>query len=416
MQRTIEPSEIRGAIAAPPSKSMMQRAVAAAMLADGDSCIFNPSWCDDSRAAMGIATALGAEIQTEENIVRIKGSKGIRENKLNCGESGLAVRMFSPIASLYPREITIDGTGSLKKRPMFIIGDALHQLGVRCLSSDGFLPLKINGPLKPGRCVIDGSLSSQVLTGLLMALPLTSGDSIITVNNLKSKPYVDMTVRLLKDFGIDIVNEHYRKFIIRGNQKFIARNYEVEGDWSGGAFLLVAGAVKGSLRVQGLRRDSLQSDRAIIEALKKAGANIVIEENAVEVSAADLKAFEFDATESPDLFPPLAVLASYARGVSEIKGASRLIHKESNRALALIEEFGKMNISIEMKGDALLITGGKIKGACVDSHNDHRIAMAAAVAALGAAGPVTVKDSDCVAKSYPEFFNDLAKAGAIIKE
>ena len=142
----------------------------------------------------------------------------------------------------------------------------------------------------------------------------------------------------------------------------------------------------------------------------------MIEENAVEVSAADLKAFEFDATESPDLFPPLAVLASYARGVSEIKGASRLIHKESNRALALIEEFGKMNISIEMKGDALLITGGKIKGACVDSHNDHRIAMAAAVAALGAAGPVTVKDSDCVAKSYPEFFNDLAKAGAIIKE
>ena len=249
-----------------------------------------------------------------------------------------------------------------------------------------------------------------------MALPLTSGDSIITVNNLKSKPYVDMTVRLLKDFGIDIVNEHYRKFIIRGNQKFIARNYEVEGDWSGGAFLLVAGAVKGSLRVQGLRHNSLQSDRAIIEALKKAGANIVIEENAVEVSAADLKAFEFDATESPDLFPPLAVLASYARGVSEIKGASRLIHKESNRALALIEEFGKMNISIEMKGDALLITGGKIQGACVDSHNDHRIAMAAAVAALGAAGPVTVKDSDCVAKSYPEFFNDLAKAGVIIKE
>ncbi len=416
MERTIEPSEIKGAVSAPPSKSMMQRAIAAAMLADGESCILNPSWCDDSIAAMGIAAALGAEVQTEDNAVRIKGSKGIRENKLNCGESGLAVRMFSPIASLFPQEITLDGTGSLKKRPMFIIGDALNQLGVRCLSSDGYLPLKINGPIKPGHCEIDGSISSQVLTGLLMALPLTSGDSVITVNNLKSKPYVDMTVRLLKDFGIDVANEHYRKFLIKGNQKYLARNYEVEGDWSGGAFLLVAGAVKGSLRVQGLRHNSLQSDRAILEALKKAGANIVTEENAVEVSGAELKAFEFDATESPDLFPPLAVLASYSSGVSEIKGASRLIHKESNRALALIEEFGKMNIKIEMRGDALLITGGKIQGARIDSHNDHRIAMAAAVAALGATRPVTVKDPDCVAKSYPGFFNDLAKAGAVIKE
>lgn len=416
MVRTVEPSEIKGAINAPPSKSMMQRAIAAAMMAEGNSSILNPSWCDDSMAAMKIAAALGAEVHAGENSVKIKGTKGIKERKLDCGESGLAVRMFSPIASLYPEEVILDGTGSLKKRPMFIIGDALSQLGVKCLSSDGYLPLSIQGPLRSGHCEIDGSISSQVLTGLLMSLPLTPGNSVITVNNLRSKPYVDMTIRLLKDFGIDVVNENYKRFTIEGRQKYCARSYEVEGDWSGGSLLLVAGAIKGSLRVQGLITDSPQSDKAILEALINAGANVRIEENAVEVSTATMKAFKFDATESPDLFPPLAALASYCSGVSEIKGASRLIHKESNRALALVEEFGKMNITIEMKGDALLITGGKARGAVVDSHNDHRIAMAAAVTALGADGAVTIHNPECVAKSYPGFFDDLAKAGAVINK
>ena len=308
------------------------------------------------------------------------------------------------------------GAGSLKKRPMNMIGDALNQLGVKCSSTDGFLPLTIRGPIKGGHCEIDGSVSSQLLTGLLMALPLADDDSIIKVNNLKSKPYIDMTLGVLRDFGIIITNENYELFRVPGQQKYIPVTYEVESDWSGGSFLLVAGAINGDIKVSGLRTDSFQSDTGILKALEKAGANMKISESNIEVSKSDLKAFEFDATESPDLFPPLVALASYCKGVTRLKGASRLRHKESDRASALMEEFGKMNIKVEMSDDYLIVTGGKVKGARVNSHDDHRIAMAAAVAALGASDTVFIKDSHCIVKSYPGFFDDLRKVGAVVYE
>lgn len=416
MERSVEPSHVTGQLKAPPSKSMTQRAIAAAMLADGESLILNPSYCDDSLAAMSMAVGLGSRVEPEAYELKITGCRELKEKKLNCGESGLAIRMFSPIAALYPEEIVMLGSGSLKKRPMFMIGDALNQLGVSCLSSDGFLPLTIRGPLKGGNCEIDGSLSSQVLTGLLMALPVAEKDSVIRVNNLKSKPYIDMTISILKDFGISISNENYKLFTIPGGQKYASRRFEVEGDWSGAAFLLVAGAINGSLKVTGLRADSFQSDKGILSALEKAGAQVKISNNQIEITKSGLKAFEFDATESPDLFPPIVTLASYCSGVTKVKGASRLFHKESDRASALSDEFAKMNIKIELKDDYLLITGGEVKGARVNSHDDHRIAMAAAVAALGASGTVSIKDSHCVAKSYPGFFEDLRKIGVTVGE
>jgi 3-phosphoshikimate 1-carboxyvinyltransferase len=416
MERSVEPSFISGQIKSPPSKSMTQRAVAAAILAEGRSTIINPSYCDDSLAGLSIAVGLGAKVYPGENKVIIDGCREVKEKKLNCGESGLAIRMFSPIAALFPDEIIMLGSGSLKKRPMFMIGDALSQLGVRCLSTDGFLPLTIQGPIKGGHCEIDGSMSSQLLTGLLMALPLTNEDSQITVSNLKSRPYVDMTINVLKDFGIRVNNDEYNVFRIPGRQSYNARDFEVEGDWSGGAFIIVAGAINGNLTVTGLRADSCQSDKAIIKALEKAEARIRISEDTIEISKSAMKAFEFDATESPDLFPPLVVLAAYCTGTSKIKGASRLFHKESNRAAALIEEFGKMNIEIKLEGDLMVITGGEVKGARISSHDDHRIAMAGAIAALGAKGKVSIRDSHCVAKSYPGFFEDLRKVGAVVYE
>ena len=295
-----------------------------------------------------------------------------------------------------------------------MIEEALTQLGVKCTSSGGFLPLTVQGPIVGGYCEIDGSVSSQLLTGLLMALPLAVRDSEIKVNNLKSRPYIDMTIQILKSFGITIQNTGYSLFQIPGNQKYIPHIYTVEGDWSGGAFLLVAGAVNGQISVQGLRRDSMQSDMAIIKALEKAGAQMKISENQIDIFKSELKPFEFDATESPDLFPPLVTLASYCDGVSNIKGVSRLIYKESDRASALKEEFGKMNISIEVKDDLMSVTGGQLQGARVESHNDHRIAMAVAVASLGATGRVYIRDSQCVAKSYPGFFDDLRHLGAVV--
>jgi 3-phosphoshikimate 1-carboxyvinyltransferase len=287
---------------------------------------------------------------------------------------------------------------------------------VKCTSSGGFLPLVIQGPLIGGKCEIDGSVSSQLLTGLLMALPLAARNSEIKVNNLKSKPYIDMTIQILKSFGITIENKGYSLFHIQGNQKYIPHNYTVEGDWSGGAFLLVAGAINGELSVKGLRRDSMQSDMSIINALENAGVNIIIGEDQIEITKSELKAFEFNATESPDLFPPLVALASYCEGISTIKGVSRLIYKESDRAKALKEEFGKMKVKIEINDDVMHVTGGRPQGARVESHDDHRIAMALAVASLGATGRVSIRDSQCVAKSYPVFFDDLRHLGAMVHE
>ena len=416
MDSYIVPSEIRGSIKAPPSKSMTQRAIAAALLAGGESTIINPSHCDDSVAAMNIASALGAEIRSESDRLYITGSGQIKEHQLNCGESGLAIRMFSPIAALNDVEITMTGSGSLTKRPMSMIEDALGQLGVKCKSNGGFLPVKIKGPLKGGTCKTDGSLSSQLLTGLLMALPVAEKDSVVIVNNLKSKPYIDMTLQVLERFGINIHRKDYTSFHIPGNQIYQPRSFEVEGDWSGGAFLLAAGAINGDITVEGLRPDSRQSDKAILDVLDSAGARTTILENSISVKRSLLKPFFFDATESPDLFPPLVAIAAYCPGISTIKGVSRLIHKESNRSRALVTEFGKLNISIETEGDNMMVKGGNVTGGEISSHGDHRIAMAAAVAALGASGKIMIRESHCVAKSYPEFFDDLRHLGTMLYE
>lgn len=414
MERSVEPSFITGEIKAPPSKSMTQRAIAAALLADGESLIVNPSYCDDSLAAMSIAVSLGSRVEPLPGSMRITGSMELKETKLNCGESGLAIRLFSPVASLFDAEITVTGSGSLKKRPMTMVEDALRQFGVECTTTGGLLPLTIRGPLKGGGCDIDGSISSQLLTGLLMSLPVAENDSVIRVRNLKSKPYIGMTLEVLKDFGIEVSNENYEIFRIPGRQKYLPRTWEVECDWSGGAFLLVAGAINGNIKVTGLSLRSSQSDKAIVDALRLAGAEIRISGGDIEISRSAMKAFEFDATDSPDLFPPLAALAAHCEGVSRIKGTSRLVHKESDRAMALCEEFEKMGIKINVSGDFMAVEGGKVRGAHVSSHEDHRIAMASAVAALRAEGTIYIKDSHAVGKSYPAFYDDLIRAGAVV--
>jgi 3-phosphoshikimate 1-carboxyvinyltransferase len=414
MDVIVVPSEVKGTIRAPSSKSMSQRAIAAALLSDTECTILNPSYCNDSLAAISIAENLGASIEKSTTELKILSSHKIKDRTLNCGESGLAIRMFSPIAARNPGEIIMAGTGSLRNRPMKMIEDTLNQLGAVCRSNAGLLPLTITGPIKGGKCVTDGSVSSQLLTGLLMALPVANDKSVITVVNLKSRPYIDMTLQVLEKFGIKVTNDNYEVFKIDGNQRYKATTFEVESDWSGGAFLLVAGAVNGDVTVEGLRTDSRQSDKTILTALDRAGAAITINENSVRITKSSLRSFEFDATESPDLFPPLTALSAYCKGVTGIKGVSRLIHKESDRAKALLEEFRKMNVKVEIKGDYMLVTGGKIHEARVNSHNDHRIAMAVAVAALGASGKIQIEDPLCIAKSYPGFYDDLRALGAVV--
>ena len=427
----VNPSKISGVINAPTSKSSMQRACAAALLHDGETIIHNPGKSNDDLAALGIIKNIGAEIkEAADGSLKIK-SHGITGSKnpslegreaLNCGESGLGIRMFTPLAALSNDEITINGSGSLLTRPMDFFDEIFPQLGINIQSNNGKLPIKIKGPLQPKDITIDGSLSSQFLTGLLMAYGKAAAKPVtITVNNLKSKPYIDLTMQVMKDFGYNVVNNNYESFLINPvnhstNQPI---NYTVEGDWSGGAFLLVAGAVSGNITVKGLDVYSTQADKAILQALIDCGCNISIEEKQIQISSSPSgdggKPFHFDATDCPDLFPPLVALASFCNGTSAITGVNRLAHKESNRGLTLQEEFGKMGINIKLQDDLMLVEGGNgVYGATVHSHHDHRIAMACAVAALNASGETTIEEAEAINKSYPDFYEHIKSLGASV--
>ncbi len=415
MNITVKPSGLKGSVEAPPSKSLTQRAIAAGLLADGTTVIRKPSFCNDSLAASGMAEALGASLTRLKDSVAVRA--GVRPEgpvALNCGESGLALRMFAPVAALLSDRVTFTGEGSLLRRPVTMIGEALGQLGVTIETSGGLLPVSLTGKLRPGRAFIDGSSGSQLLTGLLMALPMADGDSIIDVANLTSRPYIGLTIRLLADFGVNIINEGFMTFNIPGRQVYRAHEYNVEGDWSGAAFLLVAGALAGSVAVTNIDHRSVQADRTVLDVLEESGAILDITPGKITSSVSGLRAFTFDAADSPDLFPPLAALAARCEGTSRIRGVGRLRHKESDRAEAIADVLGAMGIHVRFSNDEMVITGGQVKGAVVSSHNDHRIAMMAAVMAAGAAGPVTITGAEAVAKSYPGFYDDLASLGAII--
>jgi 3-phosphoshikimate 1-carboxyvinyltransferase len=297
-----------------------------------------------------------------------------------------------------------------------MIESPLKDLGVKVSTSNGRPPLTVKGPLKGGKATVDGAISSQLLTGLLMALPKAPKDSLLEVENLKSIPYIDMTLALLKTIGIDVRHTNYETFFIKGMQtyRFPRNQYWVEGDWSGAAFLLTAGAVGGTVAVTGLDPRSPQADQKIIRALELAGANINITQNTVKVIKNELNAFHFDATHCPDLFPPLVALACHCKGKTILTGVERLIHKESNRALALEKEFTALGGEIRLAGNQMEITGKRLKGGTINSHNDHRIAMAGAVAAINVSHHVIIEDSECTAKSYPNFFEDLKSIGASV--
>lgn len=406
---TICPCHIHGSLAAPASKSMMQRAIAIAALAQGQSVLHGYTSSNDSDAALQIAHELGAEVFVNGETITIKGGLRPFSSHLNCGESGLGIRMFTPIASLCSQKMTLHGEGSLKSRPIKGLEEPLRDLGVTISTNNGFVPVMVEGPMKGGEAQVDGSLSSQILTGLLIASPLAKNDVVLNVSNLKSKPYIDMTLRMMADFGVKVQHENYKHFEIFCGQRYQSRDFKVEGDWSGAAFLLVAGALGGQVRVENLNENSTQADKAIVKALVDAGAEIKIKENAIEVIKQSLNAFTFDATDCPDLFPPLVSLAVHCNGMTEIKGVERLFHKESNRAEALQSEFGKLGVKITIDGDVMKIEGGKVHGGIINPHNDHRMAMAAACTAILAEDPIQIENPECVAKSYPNFFEDFEK-------
>ncbi len=401
MQVIVSPGNMSGVVTIPPSKSMMQRACAAALLHNGTTVITNPGYSDDDKAALSIIQQLGAEVyETVDNTIEIVSS-GLRPKSdvIHCGESGLSARLFIPIAALSHSDITVTGTGSLLHRPMKEYLHVLPKLGVSILETNDGLPMVVRGSLQPGNIKIDGSASSQFLTGLLTVYSFTATEPVhIMVSHLVSQPYIDLTLQILKSFGKNIINQDYRKFIIdpKLHTQVDEVNIHIEGDWSAGANFIVAQVMGAEVYIKGLKENSVQADATITK---------VVNGN---------KAFEFDATHSPDLFPILAVYAAYCKGVSKIKGLHRLKYKESNRAESIYALLYKLGTSFVLSNDDELIVIGAEKpfrSCIINSYNDHRIVMAAAIAALRATGPVTINGAEAVNKSYPAFFDDLLSLG-----
>lgn len=411
MEKTVPLGEVSGTLTPPCSKSYAQRALAASLLSGGESILHNIEFCDDTRSALRCIEALGARTRIlDSETVAIAGGLRPPGDTLRVGESGLSTRLFTPIAALCDKPVRIEGEGTLLRRPMAMMIEPLRRAGVRVRDNGGYLPFEVCGPMRGGTIEVDGSLSSQFVTGLLLALPLAAEETTLRVADPVSIPYIDMTIDTAARFGVEICHNDHTEFYIAGNQRYRPVDYRIEGDWSAAAMLLVAGATAGEVRVENLSMLSRQADTAVCTALVRSGAAVIDEAGAVTASRQPLRAFEFDATHCPDLFPALAALAAAAEGVSTIRGTSRLIHKESDRAEAIREEYGKLGIEVDISHENVMtVRGGRIRSARVSSHGDHRMAMSLAVAALRSDGAVTIEGAECVAKSYPEFFEDLEK-------
>ena len=408
MDKSVPRGRLSGVATPPCSKSYAQRALAAALLAEGETVLRNLDFCDDTLSAIRVIETLGAKVERlDERTVRVRGGLAPQSSTINVGESGLATRMFTPIASLCGVPITIQGEGTLLYRPMNMMIEPLRKLGVEVRDGGGRLPVEVCGPMNGGEIDVDGSVSSQFLTGLLMSLPLAENDTTIAVANAVSKPYLDMTIDMASKFGVNIQHNDYNEFYVEGGQKYEAADIAIEGDWSAAAMLLVAGAIAGELTLTNVSMLSKQADVAVCDALVRAGASVTSEPNSITVEHRDLVAFEFDATQCPDLFPALAALAAAAEGESVIYGTHRLEHKESNRAETIAAEYRKLGIEVRLEGDAMYIKGGDIRAAETESHHDHRIAMSLAVSALRCDGEVLIHNAECVAKSFPDFFEVL---------
>ena len=452
----IEGSE--DALTMPVSKSFAQRAIIAAALADGVSHLKGYTACGDNEAAIQVARNLGAEVSVDSNVVTVKGISAqlgsLDHSELHVGESGLLTRMLIPVmAQLSPETVTFTGEKTLLGRPLTGAKEMMEAFEASVCSVDSEepvrVPLTVKGPLKAGRAEISGKHGSQLISGLLMALPFAERNSSLIVHEPKSIPYMFITLEVLKKFGIKVGNDMLggpdflasdgdwslcteMVFKVKGNQKYKAADIDLEGDWSAAANFLVAGAIFGQTEIQGLDTTSLQADLSIMDILMDAGASLSQLDGDcgnITVQRAPLKAFNVDASNCPDLFPIISVLASFCQGTSRLAGVGRLANKESDRAKAIIEMLTQMGVKAHVSGDEMVIEGhslaqrllggasaesggnavGLLKGGSYTSHHDHRMVMALKVAALGADGPIVIDDEECVAKSFPQFHDTFAQ-------
>ena len=421
----IIPSKLKGSVKIPPSKSMAHRAIICAALSDGICRIDNIDYSDDIIATINAMNSLGATIEKHDDYIEVvgiyKNINKIKENRIiDCNESGSTLRFLVPISLLFKGSNKFIGKGNLGKRPLTTYYNIFNNQGIKYSYEENNLNLVVDGELKPGVFEVEGNISSQFITGLLFALPLLNGDSKITITKeMESKGYIDLTLKAISDFGIEIINNNYSEFIIKGNQKYNARNYRVEGDYSQAAFFLCADGLGNNVVCRDLDLNSLQGDKEIIDILER--MNVVFNTNEIGLSgevSGELISTVIDGSQCPDIIPVLSAASALSKGTTEIINAGRLRIKECDRLSAVTSELKKLGAQIIEKEDGLVITGvEKLQGGVeVWSHKDHRIAMTLAIASTMCKKPIIIKDYECVAKSYPSFFEDFKALGGNIHE
>ena len=408
MNKIINPFKYNGSIKINSSKSIFQRALAISCFSKSEFTIVGDYNNEDTTTAIQICKKIGLDIKINKNELKVSGniSKNPENIEINSRESGLSTRIFSVLLSSFFSQTKINLEGTAKNRKFDF--SSLERLGIKINNSEE--SILIDGKIKSGIIKLNNQNTSQLLSALLITMPFLNGDSEIICKNLVSKNYVDITLEMLKSLGINILNKSYERFIIKGNQKLKKNKIVVEGDWSSAAFHFVGAAISGKVDIYGLNINSSQGDKEIINVLRKCGSKIKINNSYISVLKDRLIPFVFDATDYPDLFPPLIVLASCCEGDSIINGVDRLINKESNRALILKKEFSKLGVNINQENNSFRITGKNFLCANeVNSHLDHRIAMSLSIAAIKCKSSITIKNSEVVKKSYSRFYDDLEK-------
>lgn len=417
MKLTINQSELCGIVKAPPSKSQTQREFIISALSKGTSEIHNPLFCEDTNATLECVKKLGAEVVVEKELVKIKGgTPHVPSGILDCKNSATTLRVLTAVAAKMNGTVKFTGDESLCKRPMQPLLDALVGSGAKVVCENGFAPLSVTGPAGDAEISVVGNISSQFISGLLIAAPLSSEGLKLRVTTQRvSQPYIEMTVESMKNHRVNVFTDKTGYFV-SPNQCYSSASTVICPDFSSAAYLLTAGALTGEITVTGISENETKGDASIVSILGEFGAEIKRGSGSITVSKSELTGTDLDLSNTPDLFSIICVAASLAKGVTRIVGAPHLRFKESDRIATTVEFLKKMGADISETDDGCVITGKKhLKGATINSYADHRVAMAATIAGLCAEGKTVIDDVSCVSVSYPKFLSDIKKLKGDLK-
>lgn len=419
MKVKLSPSQLNGTVSAPPSKSCMHRALICAAAADRPTKIITDSYSEDTKATIECLESLGAKIEyTEDGVTVYPIKKRDGECVLNCCESGSTLRFMLPFAAALGRKCTFVGAERLGQRPLLPLCEVLNKNSVTTSFGESFLPCKTEGQLSGNVFEIPGNVSSQFITGLLLALGVTGGGEIKAITPIKSGPYIDITIDIMKKFGVN-TEKTENGYIVPEGQRFTSPEvFEIEGDWSNGAFWLVAGAIgsETGIACTSLCEETFQGDSRITEILSEMGADIKRDKNGITVKKSQLTAIEIDCADIPDIVPILCVAATEAEGTTVFKNIQRLRDKESDRVKTTVDMIRALGGKIDFNENNIYVTGSVLTGGEITSENDHRIAMSGAIASLLCTGDVTINIAEAVSKSYPDFYKKFIMLGGKCNE